>query len=52
MDLRSIEVPRDELVNTIDSIREHPSKFVKKRIKHKIFNEQNGSEQWYRKGTC
>ena len=49
-DLKSIilqEVPTDELQNTIDSIRKHPSKLVKKRIKHKFFDEQTGSEQWY-----
>ena len=50
MDLKSIileEIPTDDLQGVTDSIREHPSQLVKKRIKHKFFNEEIGCEQWY-----
>ena len=49
-DLKSIilqEAPTDVLHSSLDSMREQPSKLVKKRIMHKFFDKESESEQWY-----
>ena len=42
-----LQVPTDELQDSTHCLRENPSQLVKKRIKHKFFDEDTGSEQWY-----
>jgi hypothetical protein len=49
-DLKSVilqETKADDLQSTVESIRVFPSKLVKKCIKHKFFDEDCQSEQWY-----
>lgn len=49
-ELKSIivqQVQTDESQDSTHCLRENPSQLVKKRIKHKFFDEDTGSEQWY-----